>query len=93
MAEQSFTSTRRYYLAKRQDARADCDTAIEGVWRSKQEAEPGTALPDDFPHLEALTALGYTTEEDLDGADAAELTDLGMSQRDARSVISAFEAL
>ena len=93
MSDQAFPNYRRYCLAKRLQAREDGNNAIEAVWQSKQEAESSTALPDDFPHLSALAALGYTTEADLDGACAAELTDLGMSQREARTVLTAFADL
>jgi hypothetical protein len=82
---------RRYCLRKRQayDARDE----ESGYWKGKQEAEPGTALPADFPFLSELEELGYTTEPDLDGADADELVRLGMRARDAETVIEAFEAL
>lgn len=86
-------SARRYYLHKRLEARLYfCDDA-DGVWRAKQEAEPGTPLPSDFPIREALAALGYTTSQDLDGADAAELERAGLTTRQANEVIAAFAAI
>jgi hypothetical protein len=81
---------RRYYLAKRQAAVELEDDALAAVWRGKQEAEAGTDLPATFPYLTELDALGYTTEEDLDGADACELTDLGLSAFEAEAVLAAF---
>lgn len=86
-------SPRRYYLAKRQGAAADEETALEAVWQGKQEAEPGTALATDFPYLTRLQAVGYSTEEDLSGADADELVDQGFTSREAAAIIAAFAAL
>lgn len=84
---------RRVYLHKRIIARAQ-DNGLESVWQGKQEAEAGVALPADFPHRAQLVAIGYTTDADLDGADAAELVDhVGLSRREAEAVIAAFEAL
>lgn len=91
MAE--FKSTRRYYLLKRIAAKAEGE-ATEGVWRHKQEQESGTALPANFPLKATLAAAGYSTEEDLDGADAAELTkNTGLSTQQANAVLAAVEDL
>jgi len=85
-----YGSPRRWYLRKRQNARELCD-GFEGFWRSQQEAQPGTALPDNFPLLSVLTAGGYTTVEDLRGADADELVfTANMHRRDAQIVIDEF---
>lgn len=87
MAE--FKSPRRYYLLKRIAAKAE-DDGLEGVWRHKQEQESGTALPANFPLRATLVAAGYSTEEDLDGADAAELTkNTGLSTHQANAVLTA----
>jgi hypothetical protein len=84
---------RRFYLHQRIEARAACDDS-EGVWRAKQEAQPGTPLPDDFPSHDALEAVGYETEEDLDGADARELVECAsLTVRQAEDVIAALAAL
>ena len=82
---------RRYYLAKRVAARRDDDEALELTWQAKQEAEPGTALAADYPARAALVAAGYTTTEDLDGADADELRAAGLSTRDAEAALAALE--
>lgn len=82
-------SARRYYLAKRHAAAELCDTALELVWVGKQEAEPGTALPTDFPYRARLVALGYSTNEDLVGADECELTELGFTTREAAAILAA----
>jgi len=85
-------SARRYYLLKRREAAARCDN-LEQAWQAKQEAEPGAALPSDFPHIEQLQACGYTADVDLDGADADELVDLGLTTREAQAVLAALEDL
>lgn len=86
-------SPRRYYLAKRHAAVELEDTALEAVWQGKQEAEPGTALAEDFPYLSRLQAAGYSTQEDLDGADADELVEQGFSSREADAIVAAYAAL
>lgn len=87
MAE--FKSVRRYYLRKRLRAAEVGDDALASTWQHKQEAETGTALPTTFPHAEALAALGYTTTEDLDGADVDELVCAGLKRRQAEDAIGA----
>ena len=82
-------SVRRYCLQKRRQARQQGDTALEVVWQAKQEAEPGTDLGANFPNLTALAALGYTTTEDLDGADVDELESAGLTRRQAEATIAA----
>lgn len=85
---------RRYYLHKRLVEQIYfCDGDAAAVWQSKQEAEPGTPLPDDFAHHAELTELGYTAREDLDGADAYELENAGLTRRQATEVLAAFAAL
>lgn len=91
MAE--FKSKRRYYLLKRIAAKAEGE-ATEGVWRHHQEQESGTALPASFPSRAALVAAGYSTEEDLDGADAAELTkNAGLSTQQAAAALAVLATL
>jgi hypothetical protein len=82
-------SVRRYYLAKRHAAAELGDTALETVWQGKQEAEAGTALADDFPYLSRLAAAGYTTREDLAGADADELEEQDFTSREAAAIVAA----
>jgi len=81
---------RRYYLLKRQVAAASREP-ISSIWQAKQEEEPGTALPADFPSLIALRRAGYTTVEDIDGADANELRQAGVG--DAEAVLAAVALL
>ncbi len=86
-------SPRRYYLLHRRDALLSNQLGLAGVWRANQEAQPGTPLPQAFPRLEQLAAAGYTTKEDLDGADVVELRDAGLSPRDATTVLAAMAKL
>lgn len=70
----------------------DFETAC--VWRAKQEAQPGTPLPITFPFLLDLACGGYTTREDLDGADCFELVQIArLHKGDAQIVLTAFAAL
>jgi len=84
---------RRYYLRQRQQAVRDEEWDLAGVWRTKQQAQPGTALPTDFPHLTRLAAQGYTTREDLDGATESELQLQGFSSREAKAILAAIALL
>ena len=83
---------RRFYLRKRRAALALGDAHLAGVWRAKQEALAWPALPTGFPARAALAAAGYATVRDLDGATTDELTDLGLSTRDAAAVLAAMES-
>lgn len=85
---------RRYCLMKRLYWFDLGDYALAGVWRARQEEQPGTDLPATFPFLIKLTPRGYTTREDLYGADVYELErTIPMSRSDARIVLSAFDDL
>jgi hypothetical protein len=80
---------RRYYLHKRLEARNCSQDDMDLIWRAKQEAEPGTLLGSDFPNKTLLEEIGYTTTEDLDGADEAELVRAGLTQQQAKTVVAA----
>lgn len=85
---------RRYCHRERMNARVLGNGQLESVWRAKQEAQPGNALPSTFPFLTALTTGGYTTREDLDGADLYELQAIALlAKRDAQVVLDAYAAL
>lgn len=86
-------NTRRFYLLKRIASKAEADP-LEGAWRYKQEQVSGTALPASFPYRATLVAAGYSTSQDLDGADAAELTkNAGLASRQANAVLAALADL
>ncbi len=84
----SIKSARRFYLLKRQVAERARDD-MDLVWRAKQEAQLGTDLAEDFPHRSALVERGYSTNEDLDGADVRELQAQGFSRDDAQTILAA----
>lgn len=87
-------SIRHHYLRRRLNADAVGDLAERDVWRGKQEGQPGTPLASTFPFYTRLAAVGYTTKEDLDGADSDELMrSIGLNQRDADAVVAAFAKL
>ncbi len=85
-------SPRRYYLAKRHVAFDRCDD-LWLSWKYKQEQEPGTALPSDFPFLEELEVEGYETIEDLEGSTVSEFEGRGFSLADSEEIVAAFAAL
>lgn len=84
---------RRYALLKRLYWRRMCEPDLEGVWRSKQEALPGTSLPAGFPFAAPLADAGYTTTDDLNGADERELVESGFSPQEAQEILSALAEL
>lgn len=86
-------SVRRYYLLKRLFCkRAEDDN--ERVWQALQDEAAGDALPSTFPSREALVAAGYSTRQDLDGADEDELIEqVGLGRNEAKAVLAALAAL
>lgn len=86
----SVRRARRYYLLKRLSATRE-DSGLASAWRGLQEREPGTSLPASFPGRESLVAAGYTTIEDVDGADVSELLSNvpGLGRRDAEAALAA----
>lgn len=88
-------SYRRYLLLKRATQKALGNSHMEGVWRAAQEAVlPATPLPTNFPYLSVISIAGYTTREDLNGADVHEVERVAkISHQDAVVVIAAFAAL
>lgn len=91
---QQVFSYRRYCLLECHAARRRCDIAVANVFLGKQQAEPGTSLAADFPDKAALALGGYTTVEDLRGADLCELEcEAHLSKKQAQAVLSALAAL
>jgi hypothetical protein len=86
---------RRYYLRQRYLASLDDELrgGIEAVFRAKQEAIPATALPADFPFLGRLAAVGYTTIDDLHGADGEELSEQGFSHIESIIILDELDKL
>ncbi len=89
-----FPTLRRQYLKKSKMAKEAGELALSGVWKSRQEEQAGTALPDDFPHRATLVAAGYTAIEDLEGACAEELVDWAcVDNQAAKAILAAYAAL
>jgi hypothetical protein len=85
---------RRYCLMKRVVATRSGEYANAQMWQNKQEEQAGTVLPANFPHRSALAEAGYTTKEDIIGADDVELNDVaGLTLNAGAAVIAAAEAL
>jgi hypothetical protein len=92
--ESPFPTLRRIYLRNRKLTADAGEFAISGVWQSRQQEQPGTALPADFPSRAALIAAGYTAIEDLQGACADELVDWAcVDNQAAKAILAAYAAL
>jgi hypothetical protein len=92
--ESPFPTLRRIYLKNRKLTAEAGEHAISSVWQARQEEQPGTGLPSDFPYRDELVAAGYSTSEDLEGACADELAEwAGISGRDAKTILAAYAAL
>lgn len=91
---QQVYSYRRYCLLERHAAKRRCEIGIANVFRAKQEEESATALPSGFPHAAELATGGYTTVQDINGADFDELEcEAGLTQKQAQAVLTALGAL
>jgi hypothetical protein len=89
-----FPTLRRFYLKKRHMAKLAGEHALSAIWHARQEEQPGTALPAAFPFRAELVAAGYTTSEDLEGADADELVEWAcVDNSAAKAIIAAHAAL
>lgn len=81
---------RRWYLLQAQWARDTFQEGLASLLYGKQQEQPGTPLPANFPFRAALIAANYTALEDITGANADELVRaVGLSGRDAATVIAA----
>ena len=84
------TSHRRYLLRKAKVAEALEQGALVLAWRAKQLEQPGTPLPNVFPHRAKLVAAWYEAVEDVRGADVFELREsVGLSRHEAEAVLAA----
>jgi hypothetical protein len=84
---------RRYYLLLSRDEEALGNLGTAAGLRRMQQSEPGTTLPGSIAAALAtkLAAAGYHAREDLDGADATELTERGLTSAEAATVLKALE--
>jgi hypothetical protein len=90
---QGLHTTRRYYLLTSFARYDEGDSGLGAVWQAKQEALAGTALAADFPSRTTLIAKRYSTLDDLNGADVAELVKrVGLTAKQARAVVAATAA-
>jgi hypothetical protein len=84
-------SARRFYLLSAQWLEGDIDQeSLKQVWWGKQEGQPGTPFPADFPFQADLVAIHYKALEDLNGADQEELINQGLPYFKAKAVLEAF---
>jgi hypothetical protein len=89
-----FPTLRRLYLKNRKLTAQAGEFAISSLWQYRQEEQAGTPLPDGFPLKTELAAAGYSTREDLEGADADELVEwAAVSSLDAKAILAAYAAL
>jgi hypothetical protein len=89
-----FPTLRRIYLKNRKMTADAGELAISGVWQARQEEQPGTDLPANFPVRTELLAAGYIAIEDLEGACADELVEwAGIDNQAAKAVVAAYAAL
>lgn len=89
---ESYTTSRRRYLWRKEIACARVDSPHAPVWRAQRLAESGTALPSDIPARAQLVAGGVLALEEITGASVPELVALGLSNTDAELVITFIEA-
>ncbi len=78
---QGVNNLRRYCLLMAYDARLRGEAGLEWALRGRQQETAGTALVTSWPSYAQLIAAGYTTREDLDGADSRELITLARLNR------------
>lgn len=83
---------RRYAFVKMRLAAVD-QSPTEQAWDGIRRGEPGTAIPNTMPARAELSAAGYLAVEEIAGADAAELTNAGLSPQQAAAVLAAVESL
>jgi hypothetical protein len=84
------TSHRRYLLRKAKVAAVLEQGALVLAWRAKQLEQPGTPLPNGFPHRARLVEAWYEAVEDVRGADVFELREsVGLSRNEAEAVLAA----
>lgn len=88
---ESYTTSRRRYLWRKEIACARLDSPHAAVWRAARLAESGTDLPSDTPARTKLLAGGVLAVEEITGASVPELVALGLSQTEAELVITFLE--
>ena len=86
-------NVRRYNLLKMRAAARD-NPGLDAVWDANRRAIQGTEIPATFPYRSRLVAAGYLVLEELDGADANELSkQAGLLDFEAAAVLAALVAV
>lgn len=88
------TSPRRYFMLKARANDAIGQPIVAAVFRAKALEIVSIALPITYPMRTELIAAHYSTLDDLDGADVAELKAyVGLSTSQATAVIAAIPTI
>ena len=93
MARQRARPARRVYFFKWASAARAGEDGLSYAWRARRLAEPGTALPAAFPWRAELAAAGVLALEDIDGASARALAQLGLRSSHATDVFHRIEGI
>lgn len=90
---QSYTTSRRRMLFRKERALAARREPDAVVWRALRLATSGTSLPTGFPSRTLLLAGGVLAVEEVVGASVPELTSLGLASTQAERLILWIERL
>ena len=89
---ESYTTSYRRYLYRKEKALSDREDPQSTVWRSRRLAATGTTLPSDCPSRSKLLAADVLAVEEVTGASVPELRGLGLSATEAEALINYLEA-
>lgn len=89
----SIGNHRRYCFLKHLQLEALDEEDQADVWDAKRKAIPGTDIDDMFPGCVQLRAAGYLATEEVQGADADELSEVGLDSSQIDAVFAALGEL
>lgn len=89
---ESYTTSYRRYLYRKERALKDLEDPASTVWRSRRLAATGTTLPSDLPARAKLLAADVLAVEEVTGASVPELRALGLGVTEAEALINYLEA-
>ncbi len=89
-AAERVKSHRRYCFLKYHMAR-NTELGDPDTWDAKRRSLPGTPIPSTMPAGPALAAAGYLVIEEIEGANATELINAGLTAPQAAAVLAALE--
>lgn len=92
MADPKVLNHRRYCFLKYRHYQ-ELEDDLEYLWDGKRKTIPGTDISDAFPGAIELRAAGYDVLEEVQGADADELAEIGLSTQTIQAVFAALESL